>query len=183
VIPIVSGASQPTSRKATAFGAATLLLLATDCSTKRLAVGWLPSTGAPVDVIGKLVRFTLAFNTHGAAGLPLGRTALLGFAVVALGVVAWQYAHLAGRDARGAAALGLILGGALGNFADRAFSARGVVDFIDVGVGRHRYWTFNVADIGIVLGVALLLLSGLGREPARVSDAASAGETPPGEAA
>src|SRR5262245_10893595 len=114
------------SRKATAFGAATLLLLASDCSTKRMALEWLPPSGRPVEVLGDALRFTLAFNTHGAAGLPLGRSALLGFAVAALGVIAWQYAHLAGRDARGAAALGLILGGALGNFADRLLSTRGV---------------------------------------------------------
>ncbi|MFN7950187.1 MAG: signal peptidase II [bacterium] len=157
------------TRKARAFALTTSLLLATDCSTKKLAVELLPGVGRPVDVLGDLVRLTLAFNTRGATGLPLGRTALIAFGIVALGVIAWQYAQLAGRDGRSAAALGLILGGAIGNLIDRAGSARGVVDFIDVGLGRYRYFTFNVADVGIVVGVALLLLSGVLRAPAAES--------------
>src|SRR5262249_34269205 len=53
-------------------------------------------------------------------------------------------------------ALGLLIGGAAGNLASRVFSARGVVDFIDVGVGTARFWIFNVADIGVTVGACLL---------------------------
>ena len=148
------------SRKARAFAIATLLLLGTDCTTKHLAVELLPAGGPPVRVIGDVLRLTLAFNTRAAAGVPVHRFALVAFGVIAIGVIGWQYARLAGRDGRAAAALGMILGGAIGNLIDRAMSARGVVDFIDVGVGRYRYWTFNVADIGIVVGVVLLIWSG-----------------------
>lgn len=148
------------SRKARAFAIATLLLLGTDCTTKHLAVELLPVSGQPVRVLGDVLRFTLAFNTRAATGLPVHRFVLVGFGVLAVGVIVWQYAKLSGRDGRAAAALGLILGGAIGNLIDRAASARGVVDFIDVGVGRYRYWTFNVADIGIVVGVLLLIWSG-----------------------
>ena len=55
------------------------------------------------------------------------------------------------------AALGLIIGGALGNLTDRLRSPRGVVDFIDMGLGDYRFWTFNVADVGVTAGAALLL--------------------------
>ncbi len=154
------------TRKARAFAIATSLLLATDCTTKKLAVELLPGVGQPVDVVGDLVRLTLAFNTRGATGLPLGRGVLIAVSIVALGVIAWQYAQLAGRDGRSAAALGMILGGAIGNLIDRAGSSRGVIDFIDVGFGRYRYFTFNVADVGIVVGVALLLVSGVLHAPA-----------------
>jgi len=52
-------------------------------------------------------------------------------------------------------AIGLIIGGALGNLADRIRLGR-VVDFIDFG---HIFpWVFNVADAGVNVGVALLLL-------------------------
>ncbi len=153
------------SRKARAFAIATLLLLGTDCTTKHLAVELLPASGQPVRVLGDVLRFTLAFNTRAATGLPVHRFVLVGFGVIAVGVIAWQYAKLSGRDGRAAAALGLILGGAIGNLIDRAASARGVVDFIDVGVGRYRYWTFNVADVGIVVGVVLLIWSGALSEP------------------
>jgi signal peptidase II len=48
-----------------------------------------------------------------------------------------------------AAALALVAGGAMGNLLDRLRSPLGVVDFIDVGIGDARFWTFNVADVGV----------------------------------
>ena len=54
--------------------------------------------------------------------------------------------------------LALIAGGALGNLLDRLRSVRGVVDFIDVGIGDSRFWTFNVADSGVTCGAILLML-------------------------
>jgi signal peptidase II len=53
-------------------------------------------------------------------------------------------------------ALALVAGGALGNLLDRLRSARGVVDFIDIGVGSYRLWTFNIADLGVTAGGVLL---------------------------
>ncbi len=62
---------------------------------------------------------------------------------------------------------GLILGGALANMIDRV--ARGaVVDWIDVHWGPHHWPAFNVADIGITLGAALIVLHELfGRRQVR----------------
>ncbi len=57
----------------------------------------------------------------------------------------------------------LVAGGALGNLVDRIRSSAGVVDFIDVGIANVRFWTFNVADMGITAGAVLLLLA-LGRK-------------------
>jgi signal peptidase II len=57
-----------------------------------------------------------------------------------------------------AVALALLAGGALGNLLDRVRSARGVVDFIDVGLGDARFWTFNIADVGVSVGAVLLAL-------------------------
>ena len=53
--------------------------------------------------------------------------------------------------------MGLVAGGALGNLVDRIRWDRGVVDFIDIGVGMTRFWTFNVADSAITVGAILLL--------------------------
>lgn len=58
----------------------------------------------------------------------------------------------------GALAVGLVVGGALGNLVNRLWSARGVVDWIDVGMSEHRWPAFNVADIGVSVGAALLAL-------------------------
>jgi signal peptidase II len=66
-----------------------------------------------------------------------------------------------------AVALGLVLGGALGNLADRLFRSPGfgrgsVVDFVDL-----RWWpVFNVADAAITCGCVVLVLLSLGRSPA-----------------
>ena len=52
----------------------------------------------------------------------------------------------------------LAWGGAAGNLIDRFRSPRGVVDFIDIGVGDVRFWTFNVADSAVTVGAILLAL-------------------------
>jgi signal peptidase II len=59
----------------------------------------------------------------------------------------------------GAAGLGLVIGGAVGNIIDR-LRRGGVTDFLDFYVGQWHWPTFNVADIGIVCGAGLLLLEG-----------------------
>jgi signal peptidase II len=63
-----------------------------------------------------------------------------------------------------AIALGLVIGGALGNVLDRL--GRGaVVDFLDFHAGQWHWPAFNVADSCIVMGVAFLVLDGLFFEP------------------
>jgi signal peptidase II len=47
----------------------------------------------------------------------------------------------------------------VGNLIDRVRSGRGVVDFIDIGVGNTRFWTFNVADSAITIGAILLAVT------------------------
>ncbi len=59
----------------------------------------------------------------------------------------------------------LLLGGALGNGIDRAIRGY-VVDYLDFYWGDWHWPAFNVADIGIVCGVALLIVSSFKREPA-----------------
>jgi signal peptidase II len=71
------------------------------------------------------------------------------------GVIA--YIHFLPRRGPAPFGLGLILGGALGNLIDRARFGY-VVDFLDVHWHHHHWPAFNVADIGISVGVVLLLL-------------------------
>lgn len=83
---------------------------------------------------------------------------LSGVALLVAGVVgSWLWS--AERRLQ-AAALGLVVGGAVGNVVDRLrFGA--VCDFLDFHYAGWHFWAFNVADAGISVGVALLLIDGL----------------------
>jgi signal peptidase II len=147
------------TRKARYFWPVTLVVLLTDCATKRVAEETLAPAHLPHAVLGDLVRFTLAYNPGGAMSLSFGsysRPVLILLAIVALLVLGALYRRVPSGLALPATALALVTGGALGNALDRLRSTRGVVDFIDVGLGATRFWTFNVADVAITLGAVLL---------------------------
>ncbi len=71
----------------------------------------------------------------------------------------WRWAAMA-RHRLTAAALGLVIGGALGNALDRALHG-GVADFFHLHWGGWSWYVFNIADIAIVAGVGLLLYDSL----------------------
>jgi signal peptidase II len=136
-----------------------LTLLVADCTTKELAVGHLVPPYLPHNVLGEVVRFTLAYNPGAAFSMSLGSASRWGFtflALIALATLAVVYQSAGNEDRLQACAIALIAGGALGNLVDRLRSARGVVDFIDIGLGDRRFWTFNVADVGVTCGALLL---------------------------
>jgi len=80
-------------------------------------------------------------------------------AVVTLVLIVWLL-RLPAREKLTAAALGLIIGGAVGNLIDRVINGY-VVDFIDVYYKTWHWPAFNLADSAITGGVILLLLDGL----------------------
>ncbi len=138
---------------------ATLIIIA-DQVTKFLAQAWLAAY-QPVS-LAALLNLTLSYN-RGAAFSFLsdqGGWQRWLFIVVAIGVclflVRWL-AQLPRREYWLAIALGLILGGALGNVIDRLRYGH-VIDFIDVHYGRWHWPAFNVADSAITLGLIGLLL-------------------------
>lgn len=147
------------TRRARCFWPLTVVILLADCATKRIAEVTLSPAHVPHDIFGEFVRLTLTYNPGAAMSLSLGSHSRLGFSIlsaVALLVLLTLYRRLPPGLARPAIALALVTGGALGNAFDRLRSARGVVDFIDVGIGASRFWTFNVADAAITMGAVLL---------------------------
>ncbi len=147
--------------KALAFWPVLLGMIALDCTTKNLAIEELSPQHVPHQVIGDVVRFTLAYNPHAAMGLSLGQYSRVGFALLAAAMLAglvFYRRRISAQNTFTAIALALIGGGAAGNMIDRIRSSLGVVDFIDVGVGNTRFYTFNVADAGVFCGTILLLL-------------------------
>lgn len=142
------------------FWTAAVCVVALDVVTKILAASKLP-LHVPKQIIGNVVRFTLAFNPGAAFSMSVGENSryIFGaFAVVAL-VILWRlYRTSKPGDTARVLALGLAWGGAAGNLIDRFREPRGVVDFIDIGVGDVRFWTFNVADSAVTIGALLLAL-------------------------
>lgn len=137
----------------------TAAVLAADFLTKRLVLAHAADLQPHREVIGDLARLTYVRNAGAAMGIFDGGRGLL-IAVSALTsvflVLLYARSGAARRGRR--AALAAILGGALGNLVDRIFYGGRVVDFIDLGFGPHRFYTFNVADMGVTLGGAALFL-------------------------
>jgi signal peptidase II len=90
--------------------------------------------------------------------------------VVTLVLIVWLL-RLPAEEKLTAAALGLIIGGAVGNLIDRIINGY-VVDFIDVYYKTWHWPAFNVADSAITCGVILLLLDGLFVSTRKVEPAA-----------
>jgi len=145
-------------RKTRVFWPLLFLLVLSDCATKRWAETNLAEhTSEPV--VGEVLRWTLAYNRAAAMGItfgPASRPLLILATLGALVALARVYRNAAPQDGRLAVATALVIGGALGNLIDRLRWAGGVVDFIDVGLGASRFWIFNLADVGVTVGAALL---------------------------
>ncbi|HVZ49914.1 MAG TPA: signal peptidase II [Gemmatimonadaceae bacterium] len=141
------------------FGAIVGGVFVADQITKLLAVDMLSPAYFPRRVVGDALRLTLVYNPGAAFGLHLGaqsRWIFMALTVGALVLLGRLYVETTRGDLRRVTAIALVCGGALGNLLDRVRSARGVVDFIDVGVGTARWPTFNVADMAVSCGAILL---------------------------
>ncbi len=100
-------------------------------------------------------------NTGAAWSMFAGQSVVLGLLAAAtlVAIVVWRRAL--GLQDRGAqVSFGLLCGGIAGNLLDRLLHGH-VVDFIDLHFGSYVYPTFNVADSGICLGVALYVFQSL----------------------
>ncbi|MEA2608653.1 MAG: signal peptidase [Chloroflexota bacterium] len=138
----------------------------------QLTKAWLVANLAPretVKVIGDAVR--LVFSQNSGALFGLFRDQALLFGLVSLGVIGLIVAYhgRSGRSLYLSIALGLLLGGAVGNVIDRLRLGY-VVDFVDIGVGNLRWYTFNVADAAISTSIVLLVAVAIVPNLARIVD-------------
>jgi signal peptidase II len=126
--------------------------VAADQLTKEWALRALAD--GPIAVVWTL-RLALTFNTGASFSIGRGRSAI--FTLAAIVVVSVLIASIRGlRSVGTAVAMGLVVGGALGNLTDRVarHHGGGVIDFID-----FQWWpVFNVADACIFCGAALLIV-------------------------
>ncbi|MFL5757846.1 MAG: signal peptidase II [Chloroflexota bacterium] len=137
------------------FIALAAVVVVLDQVTKALLVGAL-APGERVAVVGDLLRLVHSQNSGALFGLFRDRAILFAaVSIVVLALIVW-YEGKAGNGIVTTVALGLLLGGAIGNLIDRL--ARGyVVDFVDAGIGGIRWYTFNVADAAISTAIVLLV--------------------------
>ena len=115
----------------------------------------------PREILGDFFRLTLSYNTNAAFGMSVlggSRWVYVGLTAVIVLTLVSMYRDAPADDRWQATALGLIVGGAIGNVIDRFRWTGGVVDFIDVGIGDRRFWTFNIADSGISVGATMMVL-------------------------
>ncbi len=134
------------------------LVVALDQISKYLVTTWLPLGRAwsPFPGENPIFRLVNTYNTGVAFGLfkDLGPLFMV-IALLVAGVIIFYSRKLQNDQRLACVSLGLMLGGAVGNVIDRVRLGH-VVDFIDVGIGTARWYTSNLADVSIVLGVILL---------------------------
>jgi len=141
--------------------------LAADQATKLAALRSL-ADHQPLAVAGAWLRLTLAHNQGAAFGVLPQAAVYLTVASAVIAIAILFYARVAvAHSTLLTAAVAMLLGGAVGNLADRLRLGY-VVDFIDL-----RVWpVFNLADVAVTLGVALVVLVALMPGRAATSNAA-----------
>ena len=152
----VTGGGVRTGADWAAFlGTAVLILVADQVSKARLVSAISP--GKVVTVVGDLVRLVFSQNSGALFGLFKDQAILFGLvSLVVVGLIV-AYHGRSERSSYLSIALGLLLGGALGNMADRLRLGY-VVDWVDIGIGTLRWFTFNLADAAISTAIVMLVL-------------------------
>lgn len=129
----------------------------------QLSKGWIVANiekGSGISILGDWLNFVYGENSGILFGMvPQSASA---FAIVSLVVIVLivVYHRRAGRGIVMTVATALLLGGAIGNLIDRLrFGA--VVDWIDMGIGAWRFWTYNVADAAITTSLILIAVAAI----------------------
>ncbi|MBM2614559.1 signal peptidase II [Actinoplanes sp. LDG1-06] len=167
--PTLTAERGPSPRTVAVLGAVAVLAVALDQLVKELSTNGL-NTGEPVRILGGLVYLSLWRNSGAAWSVGAGHTWV--FPLIAIAVCGWiGWMALRLRSTPWAVALGLVLGGTLGNLLDRLFRDPGpfrghVVDMISVfGPDAQYFPVFNVADSCLFAGVVLAVLLELTGRP------------------
>ncbi len=142
------------------FASVALGILAGDIVSKRIVEANL-TLHQPYEVLGSYVRWTLTYNTGAAMNMSFGASSRVVFSLLAavmVVIILRMWRRLPPTSTWLAGSLAMIAAGATGNLIDRLRGTRGVVDFVDVGIGATRFWTFNVADSGVTVGAVILAI-------------------------
>lgn len=161
------------------FWAIAVAVIALDFVSKSMAVESLSPMHVPHRIAGDVLRFTLAYNPGAAFGMHVGpgsRWIFGALSVVIVVVLLRATADLTRVSRVAAIGVPIVVGGAIGNLLDRIRHREGVVDFIDVGIGEMRFWTFNLADSAVTIGACCLIFALWQQERAQHARANALGE-------
>jgi len=139
-----------------------LIVLLIDQSSKLLVMQYVPAGTyvypPPISIIPGFMYIVHIYNTGAAWGIFAGRSIWLALlAVIALFSIYFLRRKIELERPIIQYIVGLLVGGIIGNFIDRMLYGH-VVDFIDIHLPGYRWPAFNVADIGISIGVGLYIL-------------------------
>ena len=154
-IPAAPAWAGPSRGRWVLFAALAIAVVAIDQVAKAWIVGSL-QVGTGYQVLGDWLRVVHGRNSGMLFGL-LPQSAPV-FAIVSLVVMVLivVYHGRVGRGILMTLALGLLLGGAIGNMLDRVRFGS-VIDWIDMGIGGTRFWTYNLGDAAITTAILLLI--------------------------
>ena len=143
------------------FVGLSLLIIVID----RVSKGWIAAQvpgGQQIELLGPYLRLVHGENRGGLFGLMQGSAPILGLLSIGVivGLIVLHERETGVRPTLLTLGVAGLVGGAIGNLIDR-FTLGYVLDFIDMGIGNSRFWTFNVADMGITIGICLLFADGL----------------------
>lgn len=110
----------------------------------------------PHQVLGDALRFSLTMNERGLFGMSYGPI-WMHYVLPIVVVIMVVFIGLRSPDRWFGIALGMVLGGGAGNNLIDRVRFGSVVDFIDMGIGNTRWYTYNLADAFAVAGVIMIL--------------------------
>ena len=120
-----------------------------------------------INVIGDYLRFVFVENPGIAFGIDLGYPLLL--TMLTFFIIIFLFLHfvsLIKNNSSDTLSIAFVLGGAIGNAIDRLLTQipiagyEGVIDFIHLSFGSYEWYTFNVADMSITIGLILIIYQG-----------------------
>lgn len=128
-----------------------------DYLTKVWARNYLVYYPEGLNIIGDYLRFYLVFNPYALFSISF-KIEKLHYILPLIGIILILIMGLKGKRKIHQFAYGLILGGAIGNVGERIIQGK-VTDFIDMGIKNLRWPTYNLADLFIVVGILLLIIT------------------------
>lgn len=153
--PAATAWSGPTRGRWAIFTLLAIAVVAVDQVAKAWIVGSL-AVGTGYQVLGDWLRVVHGRNSGILFGmLPQSAPAFAIVSLVVMVLIVVYHARV-GRGILTTVALGLLLGGALGNMLDRVRFGS-VIDWIDMGIGSARFWTYNLGDAAITTAILLLI--------------------------